>query len=98
MNSPKYNQDSYKINRIDRDLEENVIRFICDKDNYELNLNINILYLSEYYKKFKRYFMINLNDTKNMFMIWKIEDFEKNIILFLIDFVSNEKIKIVNKK
>ena len=94
MNSPKFNQDSYNINRIDRDLDENVIRFIYNKDNYELNLNINILYLSEYCKKFKRYFMINLNDSKNMFMILKIKDFVKNIILFLLDFVSNEKIKI----
>jgi hypothetical protein len=92
QDTPDFNKNMFNINLLNRDLDEAVRRFIFLKKNYELDKENGILYLSGFFKRYSQYFNTATvkNFKNNLKNKNKLNDFEKNIVFFLIDYVSIE--------
>jgi hypothetical protein len=67
---------------LNRDLDEQVRKFVFNEKNYRLDKKIGVLYLSGFFKKYSNFFT-----NKNKDLNEKLTDEENKIITFLLDFV-----------
>ena len=72
----------YNPNLLDRDLDDQVRKFVFDEKNYRLDRKYGILYLSGFFKKYADFFT-----KKNKNLYGKFTDEENRIITFLLNFV-----------
>jgi hypothetical protein len=101
QDSPTINKNLTNVILLSRDLDECVRNFIFKEKNYNLDIESEILYLSGFFKRYSKFFdtasaknfIHKINNSENL------NDFEKNIIIFLLDYVREaDKQFLLNNK